>query len=234
MKRLALVSVFLLLFVPLPALADTIDFNAQNLTGVTWSWGGMGTPLTATGDSVQASPVPPNGSSVLLDLLTFTTGNASGTGTLAGQTFTIFDPSGSSVGVSSDPLDTLQFACTSNVCFTGQFVSAQLLGGVGTGDLSFIATFVLGTLDAALLDALNLPSDITTATGTLTATLSLDSGLTFDGEGCLNAEQERVTCTGSFGSADLQVTTVPEPGTVTLLGTGVLALAGFLRRKFRS
>jgi hypothetical protein len=109
--------------------------------------------------------------------------------------------------------------------FTGSFQSASmtLVTGGAPGQSAFSASFIAGTINPALFSFLGAGALSPDATGTLTATLNgtfLPSGGN----------------SGSVAGTTLSLNTmgVPEPGMLTMLGVGSLALAGLRRRKLIS
>lgn len=84
---------------------------------------------------------------------------------------------------------------------------------------------------------------ITLANGTHNYTLSGSiSGTWYNGSTVFGATVQLTINTGkgffngttSISSGDTNISTVPEPGTLGLLGTGLVGLAGILRRKMKS
>jgi len=142
----------------------------------------------------------------------------------SGAILAFFGPGGS-VGVSQDILD-ISSVCGTLGCFSGTFITGDL-SSVSPTTLVLQDSFINGTFDPNLLAALGLPTTPTSYSGGLTANLIVTSG------NCATATAES-PCSGTWTSADLSLQPVPEPGTLTLLGTGLLTVAGFLRRKLRA
>ena len=197
MKRVALV--LLLLAFAMPAMADSIDFS---FLGASWSWAGSPNPLTASAPLVFALASTGSGGIEGPGSLT--------TGAYSGGTFE-FGPGGS-ISISGPDC--------SGACFTGTFVSAQFVQNSGSGNISFSANVVSGTVDAAFLAFLGLSGDPTTWAGSITGTLPGSVNI----DGGHNPE-------GQLGSFDMVLHPVAEPGSLAMLGSGLIGLAGLLRKK---
>jgi len=210
-KKLLLVLVLAVVMVPVAG-ADVLDFS--NIGG-TWSWSGLGTSYTMSsgfviashqvgGSPVAAIPLLGFGPNAALEL---TSGVSTGVNLVGdfvfapGGTFTLYD------------------ALCGGACFTGTLVSAQL-GDVG-GNFTFSASFVNGVANTALLAALGFPLVPTDYFGSLSIPLGIDSnGVTLANGGF-----------GSGGSGDIVLHPVPEVGTLAMFGSGLIGIAGLLRRK---
>jgi hypothetical protein len=72
----------------------------------------------------------------------------------------------------------------------------------------------------------NAQGTLTWGSKTFVTNLVIDTGSTVG-----TCAGPTAPCSVPLGSADLQTSTVPEPGTLGLLGTGLIGLAGTIRRK---
>jgi PEP-CTERM motif len=192
---------------------------------------------------------------------TFTTGTGGGSwsyDSILNENIFTFG-SGGSVTVTDDTYGD----CGGN-CFTGYFTTAQAIFNAGGNSIQFQGAFVSGDLSPDLIAALvywqnqyltnanNIctdnaalcalytslsinPNDPNSVVGNLFVTLAVGDGVTINQEtgGCFDANGAQVNC-GTFDSGELKMSTVPEPGTLMLFGTGLLSMAGFLRRRLLS
>jgi hypothetical protein len=102
-----------------------------------------------------------------------------------------------------------------------------------TGTLSGSAgffTFTGGSLTITSGSSTLFSGTFSTGTVTATKTSILIAGVLANGGG---TETITIKKNGAFVvSADIGIVTTPEPGTLGLLGTGLLGVAGLVRRKF--
>lgn len=227
MTKKVILALFLTVVLVPAALATTVDFSFQN---VSWSWsGGLNSQLQANSPTVAVNSTPP---SPYLILVVGPASLFSGLALNSPQNGPFTFSSGGSISISDTNSGSIPggFAGCGGPCFTGQFLSLQIATN-GAGGLSFKADVVGGTISTALLAALGLPTVPDTYEGILSGSLSNGVGnpaVTFSGGGsCYNALG---VC--EIGSMDLTLHPVPEPGTLAMFGSGLIGVAGLLRRKF--
>ena len=217
LKKIVLSMVFVLALAPAGALAQTIDFGLSALNG-TWSWGGAETALS--GDSTGAlAIVEVNGIPVgfgTVGPVDWTTGTA---GAFDGTDYSL--AACSSTSTPPPPQTSTSCGMTIGGVYVGTFTGGTITPVPGAGEMGNL-NFTFGNLDPSILSAFGLPS--TTYNGSFNVTLDFSSV-------CPSAEV--TTCGNTWVSGDLDLHAVPEPGTLTLVGTGLLSLAGIVRRRFK-
>jgi hypothetical protein len=229
MKRLALIIGLALMLLPAAAVAQTIDFaeiGGPGAPGTFW-WGGIPSGVSGNTFNIDPNIVEANNSGYPFVFLagsdwswysgpsTAPTADQSAHGVLANFT-------NGWMTISQDGLGSY---CSGD-CFSGTLVSGTLKN-VGGGFL-LEDNFTSGTVDAKLLSVLGLPNPKGGYAGSFSVTLKTGKCTevsTIDGNG-------QGSC-GTWTSADLNMSPVPEPGTLTLLGTGLFGLAGVVRRKLK-
>ena len=206
MKRVTIILGLLMLLLPLAAWADVIDLTNQ---------GGYVTFTNAGLVSAQSELVSFNGISApkgsALGSVSFSTGAFTGANLFTGGTFS---STGSCFCVMGQGkwLAGLSGAPTKGkvALFTGSFV-----GPISWTVVSAVHDNYVFTLSGTIAGALWTGRDVT---GTTTQTIYAYT------------DQWPTDHKGSIKVGTSQLT-VPEPGTLSLLGTGLLAVAGTVRRK---
>lgn len=211
MKKVILALVLAVLVVP-AALADNVDFSLHGI-GLSWSWAGGAAPLTASSVTIDATgQVGVFSNTITVGPGGFTTGAfLGGTGT-AGDPFTW----------GAAALNSFVINGCLGPCFIGSITSLSLAHNA-SGNLAFNADVVVGSVSPLLFVLMGLPIPVGinlpwqgSITGTLHGNATLNGG------------------SGTNGSLDMVLEPVPEPGTLALFGSGLIGIAGVVRRKIMS
>lgn len=135
-----------------------------------------------------------------------------------------FTLSGSSaVGTATIAASPVPSSYVSGTSFTVSDVSAQYDGDLFSGDVTFFDAGGAGGDGAAL-------GGMTLFTGSDSAPTFLLG--TFDLAGTIDIGSGPMPVSGSVTISQLPVATTPEPGTLAMVGTAALGLAGAMRRRF--
>jgi hypothetical protein len=143
---------------------------------------------------------------------------------------------GTGLGIlSQDSL--FQFAVSSSNPMTDLSLSIAGVGFQGTGSVNVDETACLG----AMLPACTGGTIVNLSVFANGQGQQLYDQVNFAGVNLISVSKDLLVQAGTNGSAEVSVVTdqfsegsgtVPEPGTLSMLGAGVLAIAGFARRKF--
>jgi hypothetical protein len=212
MKNVALAALALLLLVSSPASAIVLDFGSGQ--------GGAGGTIVVNGSDVQ-------GIGILIDALTVLDNGSSA----------VYDVDGVACGGLDGSCGQLDFdSVAGTISITGE-VPLLLVGPT---------TLMTGLLDSVDLDAIGggFPLILATLRGTdnkapeLLAALGINPSTTFQFAGFTIGSfpiqcMEGATCYTAFSTdiANASVGAIPEPGTLMLLGGGLLGLARIARRR---
>jgi len=226
-KRLIPSIVTLLaMFFTASAFADTMNIDSSftgdgsTAAGGTWSWAGGSSVLGATFDNSASL----NSNPISYEQVTVITGPGTGGSGTMGDPFTFGPSAAGSVSVGGCAVVNSTTVCSGGPLFTGSFQVGELAYSGSGPSVDLTGVEVVGTLSSTLAAALGVNP---TVTGSLSALLfgsiSASGGSGFTGSGDLG-----LTATVQPGP-----TSTPEPSELFLIGTGLFALATYLRTKHR-
>jgi len=191
----------LALALPIAAFADS-SVDFSSVGGTLSGWSG-GLTLTGSGLSQVTGLIGPGTTAGALGSVSLSTGALLSSVYKNGALLTATFAGGGSLVITGNGTDGIP----SGVLFTGTFTGTPKLQQAGPGGGYILYGSVTGTL-----------SNGTQENGTFSFVTEIAGHKGYTGQ-------------IGIGSGDINVSPIPEPGTLTLLGTGLLGLVGAIRRK---
>lgn len=200
---------FLLLAMALPgaAFATSVDFTNQ---GGTLSSSSAG--LSLTGSMLIAINGPKGLVTGDLGSVTFSTGGLSIGSLQLGGTF---NPGGSFV-ISGDGMDGIPNGVIFSGTFTGPVTWTLITLTNGTHNYTLTGTLTGTWFTGQTVNGAVVQLTVNTGKGLFSGSTTLSSGNT------------------DFSGSGLRIASVPEPASMVLFGTGLISMAGVLRRKLKT
>jgi PEP-CTERM motif-containing protein len=169
----------------------------------------------ANGSTMSLTPTSATITNATVDILTINNGaQVAATGTIS-ISFPSFNTTTSGSFGAGGSITLNAVSGSNTYLFTGTFTSGSWIVNTSPAGTAF-------TFSSNAMGSLSVNGGPSILTSFVLVSGNTDAGSCASG-----------TCTVGWPSGDVEIGTVPEPSTLGLLGTGLLGLAGMVRRKIR-